>query len=83
MRHFFGTPCTILTLPVRRYLLPLWGVSRPPMISKTVDSTNLNFGRPLALSMRGRKNGGVDDLSLARFPWQLIDLLDQILLKND
>ena len=31
-------------------------VSRPPsMISKTVDSTNFKFGRPLGLSMRGRK----------------------------
>ena len=27
----------------------------PPMISKTADSTNFNFGRPLGLSMRGRK----------------------------
>ena len=32
-----------------------WGVSRPPMISKTVDSTNFNFGRQLGLSMRGKK----------------------------
>ena len=27
----------------------------PQMISKTVDSTNFNFGRPLGLSMRGKK----------------------------
>ena len=27
----------------------------PPMISKTVDSTNFNFGRALGLSMRGKK----------------------------
>ena len=27
----------------------------PPMISKTADSTNFNFGRPLELYMRGRK----------------------------
>ena len=26
-----------------------------PMISKTVGSTNFNFGRPLGLSMRGKK----------------------------
>ena len=31
------------------------GLSQPPMISKTVDSTNFNSGRPLELSMRGRK----------------------------
>ena len=34
------------------------GVLEPtlrPMISKTVDSTNFKFGRPLGLSMRGRK----------------------------
>ena len=31
------------------------GLSRPPMISKTADSTNFNFGRPLELYMRGRK----------------------------
>ena len=53
----------ILTLPVRRYLVLTpstkggGGGSRPPppMISKTVDSTNFNFGRPLGLSMRGKK----------------------------
>ena len=32
------------------------GFSRPlPMISQTVDSTNFNNGRPLGLSMRGKK----------------------------
>ena len=31
------------------------GWSRPPMISKTVDSTNFNFGRPLGLSMRSKQ----------------------------
>ena len=32
------------------------GLSRPPpMISETVDSTTLNFGRLLGLSMRGKK----------------------------
>ena len=33
------------------------GVEPPPphMISKTVDSTNFDFGRPLGLSMRGEK----------------------------
>ena len=41
------------------------------MISKTVDSTTFNFGRPLGLSMRG-KTGRVNNLSLVRFPWQLI-----------
>ena len=41
----------ILTLPVRRYLVE----PAPAMISKTVDSTNFNFGRPLGLSTRGRK----------------------------
>ena len=31
-------------------------LSRPsPMILKTVDSTNFNFGKPLGLSMRGKK----------------------------
>ena len=51
----------ILTLPVRRYFGTKgeggggW-LSRPsPMIPKTVDSTNFNFGRPLGLSMRGKK----------------------------
>ena len=48
----------ILTLPVRRYLARKgrgW-LSRPsPMIPKTVDSTNVNFGRSLGLSMRGKK----------------------------
>ena len=42
------------------------------MISKTVDSTNFKFGRPLGLLMRAKKTGRVNDLSLARFPWQLI-----------
>ena len=56
----------ILTLPVRRYLVPTpfyegggggGGGVEPtlPMIPKTVDSTNFNFGRPLGLSMRGKK----------------------------
>ena len=27
-----------------------------PMISKTLDSTTFNFGRPLGLSMRGKIN---------------------------
>ena len=55
------------------------------MISKTVDSTNFNFGRTPELSMRG-KNGRVDDVSLFRFPWQLIYvrvLFIQIVPKND
>ena len=38
-----------LTLPVQRYLVPT-----PSMISKKVDLTNFNFGRPLGLSMRGK-----------------------------
>ena len=57
----------------------------PPMISKTVDPTNFNFGRPLGLSMRGKKTDGVDDLSLDRFPLAtvLFDcVFDQILLKT-
>ena len=29
------------------------GGGRTPMILKTVDFTNFNFGRPLELSMRG------------------------------
>ena len=45
-------------------------LSRPPMISEMVDSPTFNFGRPLGLCMRGKKTGGVDDLSLVRFPWQ-------------
>ena len=34
--------------------------------------------------MRGKKTGGVDDLSLVRFPWQLLfqGVFDQILLKT-
>ena len=44
----------------------------PAMITKTVESTNFKFGRPLGLSMRGKKAGRVDDLSLVRFSWQLI-----------
>ena len=64
----------LLTLPVRRYLLPTPSMKEVeptplPMISKTVDSTNLNFGRPLGL--RGR-NPVVNDPSRVRFPWQLI-----------
>ena len=27
----------------------------PPIISKTVGSTKFNFGRPLGLSLKGRK----------------------------
>ena len=52
---------SLLTLPVRRYLVPTPStrgrgrLSRPPMISKTVDSTTFKFGMPLGLSMRGRK----------------------------
>ena len=42
------------------------------MIPKTADSTNISFGRPLGLSMRGKKIGRVNDLSLVGFPWQLI-----------
>ena len=48
-----------LTLPVQRYLVPIpstkGGEPTPPMISKTVDPTNFNFGRTLGLSMRGKK----------------------------
>ena len=70
-----------LTLPVQRYLVPTpstkgdgggggGGVlSRPLMISKTVDSTTFNFGR---LSMRGKKTGRADDPILVRFSRQLI-----------
>ena len=68
-----------LTLPVRRYLVPTpstkrGNVSRPPMIPETADFTTLNFCRPLGLSMRGKKTGGVVDLSLVKFPWQLFCL---------
>ena len=42
------------------------------MISKTEDTTNFNFGRPLELYMRGKKTGKVNDLSIDRFPWQQI-----------
>ena len=57
--HMFSCALDALTLPVRRYLVPTpstngGGLSRPPMISKTVDSTTFNIGRPLGLSMRGR-----------------------------
>ena len=44
------------------------------MILEAIDSTTFKFGRPLGLSMRGKKTGGVDDLSLVRFPWQLFYL---------
>ena len=59
-----------LTLPVRRYLVPTpstkggWGgvgwargggVEPIPMILEMVDSTTFNFGRPIGLSMRGKK----------------------------
>ena len=69
-----------LTLSVRRCLVPTpstkgggEGLSRspPPMISETVDSTTWNFGRPLGLSMRGKK---LVNLSLVRLPWQLFYL---------
>ena len=58
------------------------------MISKTVDFTNLNFGRPLGLSMKGKKKttGKVDDLiSLVRFfmATNLCEgVFNQILLKK-
>ena len=79
---YFITPRPQLTLPVRRYLVPTpstkggggRGLSRPPMILKMVDSTTFTFGRPLGLSMRGKKTGRVDDLSLVRLPWQLISV---------
>ena len=45
----------ILTLAVRRYLVP----TASAMISKSADSTNFNFGRPLGLSMTGRKPVGL------------------------
>ena len=55
----------ILTLPVRRYLVPTpytkgvgggggGGQADVPMISKTVDFTNFNFGRHLGISMRDK-----------------------------
>ena len=50
------------------------GGESTPMISKTVDSTTFNFGRPLGLSMRRKKVGRVNDLSLVRFRWQQIYL---------
>ena len=39
-----------------------------PFGPETVDSTNFNFGRLLGLSMRGKKTGRGNDLSLVRFP---------------
>ena len=59
----------LLTLPVRRYLVPAHlvpvhtnggregggGWADSLMISKKVDSTNFNIGKPLGLSMRGKK----------------------------
>ena len=49
----------LLSLPVRSYLVPTpmkGGVEpTPSMISKTVNSTNVNSGRPLELSTKGRK----------------------------
>ena len=42
------------------------------MISKTADSTNFNSGSPLGLSIKGKKAGRVNDLSLFGFPWQMI-----------
>ena len=66
-----------LTFPVWKHLVLTpstreGGWADPLMIVKKVDSTNFNFGRPLWLSMRGKKTSRVDDLSLVRFPWQLI-----------
>ena len=53
-RHHFNPSCTKLfgTKPRKG---GGGGLSQPPMISKTVDSTNFNSGRPLEVSMRGRK----------------------------
>ena len=55
------------------------------MISKTVDSTNLNFRRSLGLSMKCKKQmAGL--ISLVRFSGQLIYvrvLFNQIVLRND
>ena len=45
-----------LALPVRKYLVHVPSMKPTPlMTSKTVDSTNFIFGRPLGLSMRGKK----------------------------
>ena len=86
----------LLTLYVHRYLVPTfstkgvgeggWGRADPPMISKTVDTTNFIFGRPLGLSFKDKKNARVEDVSVVRFPGQLIYvrvLFHQIFLKND
>ena len=65
-------------LPVRRYLVPTAtvegrrGGGGGVVISRTVDSTTFNFGMPLGLPMRGKNTGRVNDLSLVRFPWQLM-----------
>ena len=51
----------VLTLHAQRYLVQTpstgdLGLSRLPMIFlKTVDTRNVNFGRPLGLSIRGNK----------------------------
>ena len=51
---FLNPPCTKVfgTTP---YTKGGGGLVDPPVISKTVNSTNFNFGRPLGLSMRGKK----------------------------
>ena len=55
---------SILTLPVRRYLVPTpscggggggGGWPDPSMILKPLDPTNFNFDKPLGLSIRGKK----------------------------
>ena len=79
-------------LPVRRYLIPTpstkgEGGIEPtsPMISKKVDSTNFNFGKPLELSIRCRKP--VELMSKLCQVSMATDLhegvFSKILLKND
>ena len=52
VQSVFESPGKIgLTLPVRMG----GGLSRTPMFSKTVESTNFSFGRPLEPSIRGKK----------------------------
>ena len=47
-------------------------MSRAPIISKTVDSTNFNFGRALELSMRGKK---LVELMLSMRGKKLVELM--------
>ena len=77
--HIFAVDVlTALTLPVQRYLVPTpstkeGGLSRPPHDFEKGRLYKLQLWQAIR-TMRGKKTGGVDDLSLVRFPWQLFNL---------